>query len=41
MLLRVYCLDRTMLTLGVERKLAMALAGEDPLFLGVLEVTHD
>jgi hypothetical protein len=41
MLLRVHCLDRTMLTLGVERKLAMALAGNDSLYLGVLEVTHD
>jgi hypothetical protein len=30
-----------MLSLGVERKLAMALAGEDPLRLGPPEVTHD
>jgi hypothetical protein len=41
MLLHVHCLDRTMLGLGVERKLVMALAGKDSLYLGVLEVTHD
>jgi hypothetical protein len=41
MLLQVHCLDRTMLTLGVERKLGMALAGKDVLCLGVFEVTHD
>jgi hypothetical protein len=36
MLRWVYCF-----ALGVERKLAIALAGKDLLYLGFLEVTHN